>query len=915
MQVGSFYEIYGIENDNEKIGDSIKIANLLNIQLTRKNKKIVENNRNNPLMLGFPISVFNKYIPLLLDDNYTVVVIDQITDPPNPKRKVTKILSPGVMVDNVKKDTNNLVSVFLEYTNNVYCAGLSSIDFSIGSSMITELHNSDRNYIFDEIFKFITTVNPSEVIINGYNLDNSELTEEYIKSYLEIDEIVNHINMDNVDSIYYANNYQNDFLGKIYNTGLLKPIEYLDLETKVYSVISFIKLLQFAYEHNENIIQNIKKPKILNESNNLIMLNNTISQLNLIDKKGIISVFSIINYTSTILGKRLLKERLLNPIRDKTELNFRYDLVDNMRKVYEKYEKLLNIMDIDRLHRKIKLGILNPTDFVNIINAYNNVKGINKLLQNAGNKLKKLELSNENQLDEFINKIKRYFNFTKLETIGCNEIFNESFLNEGINDIIDDIQNNINDIITQSEKIRNDYIKLIKTKDNQDDLIKMDISDKDGIVLSMTEMRSKLLLKAIVEKETIGFKTNKSNTKIVTEELNDLSDRFIIYNNKMRNNLRSVYNDILREFTNDYTELFDELVVFVSEIDLTKSVAKMSIKLRYNKPKIKYREIAYIETKGIRHPIIECINKNEKYISNDVSLNKDNVGMLLYGINSSGKSSLLKSIGISLIMAQAGFYVPAKSFEYSPFEYLISRIQGGDNILKGHSSFILEMLELRCILKRSNKKTLVLGDELCRGTEHISALSIVASTILELSKRSVKFIFATHLHELTRIIDVKDLSNVNFYNLSVIHNEKTNKLEYNRKLQLGSGSNMYGLEVAKSMDLDNIFLKKALEIRRNLLNINNDILTSKKSKYNSGIYVSECKICQSINDLDTHHINFQSNADINGNIEHFHKNDKHNLVVLCKTCHKKVHENVIKINGYKTTTNGVELEYQLNINK
>ena len=218
------------------------------------------------------------------------------------------------------------------------------------------------------------------------------------------------------------------------------------------------------------------------------------------------------------------------------------------------------------------------------------------------------------------------------------------------------------------------------------------------------------------------------------------------------------------------------------------------------------------------------------------------------------------------------------------------------------------MSELRSILKRSNQHSLILGDELCSGTESISAQSIFASSVIYLSKKESSFIFATHLHELCSLDEIHEIENISIKHLKVIYDKEKKVLIYDRKLEEGSGPAIYGLEVCKAMDMDESFLKMANNIRRKIMNVDRDILKDKKSHFNSSILIDKCKVCG--NDaVDAHHIKFQSMADQNNMIGHIPKDSKHNLVPLCKICHDQVHNGNLVINGYKSTTEGIELDY------
>ena len=219
------------------------------------------------------------------------------------------------------------------------------------------------------------------------------------------------------------------------------------------------------------------------------------------------------------------------------------------------------------------------------------------------------------------------------------------------------------------------------------------------------------------------------------------------------------------------------------------------------------------------------------------------------------------------------------------------------------------MGELRSILKRGDNQSLILGDELCSGTESISALSIFSSSVIKLVEKGSHFVFATHLHELCKIKQITTIDKVKMYHLKVICDPNTGELVYDRKLEPGNGPSIYGLEVCKAMDMDREFLLLSEEIRKELLNIPSKILEDKKSHYNSEVYVHDCGVCGGTAE-DVHHIKFQCTANSDNIIDEFiQKDTKSNLVPLCKSCHNKVHSNLIVINGYIQTSNGVKLDY------
>jgi DNA mismatch repair protein MutS len=324
-------------------------------------------------------------------------------------------------------------------------------------------------------------------------------------------------------------------------------------------------------------------------------------------------------------------------------------------------------------------------------------------------------------------------------------------------------------------------------------------------------------------------------------------------------------------------------------------------------------DISYFKSTQLRHPIVENINNNFEYKTHDIELGGPNelCGILLYGINSSGKSTLMKSIGINIILAQIGYYTASTSFEYSPYYTLFTRICGNDNMFRGQSSFQVEMMELMSILKRNNSNTLIIGDEICRGTEEKSANIIVCYMLELLAKSNTSFITATHLHKLATMESVKNINSVKAKHLKITYDQINETLIYDRHLSDGQGESFYGLQVAKFLMKDKLFNERTTEI---LMEYDN-IVKDKSSKYNSDVYLHECEICKIKDKLESHHIKWQK--DFNSDKIHkdefgLQKDDASNLVVLCQGCHDKVDRDQIKVYGWLETSNGRKLDYKFN---
>jgi DNA mismatch repair protein MutS len=313
---------------------------------------------------------------------------------------------------------------------------------------------------------------------------------------------------------------------------------------------------------------------------------------------------------------------------------------------------------------------------------------------------------------------------------------------------------------------------------------------------------------------------------------------------------------------------------------------------------------------------VEKILDNTNYIPNDVNFinNKIN-GMLLYGLNGGGKSVFMKSIGINIVLAQAGIFIAAENFEYHPYNKIFTRINKNDNLFMGKSSFEIEMMELKTILNIADKNSLVIGDEVCSTTENISGLSIISTTINYFLKNDISFIFASHIPDINNYIN-KDLIDKIYIGHLTVEIEK-NKMIYTRKIKDGIGNKNYGLMVANFIFNDKEFEINSLQTQNKILDKHNQknsktVVSTSKSTYNKKLYVDYCYICKDVlnvenkNNLDVHHIKEQNTFEKN---ESKIKNKKSNLVVLCKLHHTNVHKNQIKINGWVKTSDGIKLDY------
>ena len=883
MEVGTFFETY----EANEVGKAREIANILNIQLTKKNKSLPEIDIKNPLMAGFPNHALDRYIEKLINENkYTIILIKQKGAPPNVKRFLSEIISPGVNLEYSKKTENYITSIIIE-KYSAFHIGFANIDLNTGKSFVYENYSTkeDKTFALDELFRLLQTYKSHEIILTLKNV--------------ECDEVVNYLELEGKNIIINKTRikieYQNELFKKIYNIkALLSPIEIMNLEKYPLITESLAILLEFVVSHNKNLVQKLLLPKIIEDEKFVYLGNNPIKQLE-IDK-----VLKLIDETKTPMGRRVIKERLYNPIFDEDELNKRYKAVEYMLNKYKEFEKYLkDIYDIEKLNRKIKIQKLHPFEISFLLSSLKAGKNIYK-------KLNKKKI----KIEEFTEYIEKIFDLNKINVKF--EDIKESFFKEGVDKELDELIKEKEYYVNELEKIKE------KIESFNDVKVELKILEKEGYSFSITKNRFNIIKERFldtfieIDNKKVFFRDFKikhltNNVKISGDIIEEISEKTTALDTKIISLTSKLFVKKLKEMEEKFAFL-DEFAEDIAKIDVAISSAKVAKKRNYIKPEFNNERIF----QNLRHPLIEINEENGIYVPNDVDF-REYDGMLLYGINSSGKSSLMKSVGIAVFLAQSGFFVPGK-IKLKPFRGIFTRIDAKDNLSKGLSTFAVEMLELKNIFSRANRDSLVLGDEIAHGTETLSALSIVAASVIKLSKKKINFVFATHLHKLMDLDEIKNISNIKSKHLEVHFDGE--KLVYDRKLKDGSGSSVYGLEFAKSIYMDKEFLKTAENIRKKLSNEYNDIelfIKKKRSRYNKDLFVSTCAICGAVVE-DVHHINEKEKAK-EGFIGHIPVNHKYNLIPLCKKHHKMVHEGKIIIKGFVTTSRGIELHYDIQDNK
>jgi DNA mismatch repair protein MutS len=558
-----------------------------------------------------------------------------------------------------------------------------------------------------------------------------------------------------------------------------------------------------------------------------------------------------------------------------------------------------------------------------------------------------------------------FFDMEKCCTID-NLNYDENFILPNVSKKLDELVYNYKNSYIELKVVQGYFDLLVSSSekesktDKKHEYVKIHDTEKMGYSLVCTKRRAKLLeenVKEQIKKLTRAVKdkdpsisveytaynnvknsllvelggisyplSTGSNCSINSPQIHKICNTIITSKNDMKIEMEVVFKEFIKRIQDEFENEIQQIVDTVTLVDVLQNKAYIVIKNKYCKPCIKNHSIvdikqssdshsdiassSYVKAHELRHCLIEHINTNEIYVTNDVELGDttDQNGILLYGTNAVGKTSLIRALGVAVHMAQAGLYVPCSLFEYMPYKSIFTRILGNDNLFKGMSTFMVEMSELRIILKSANNTSLILGDELCSGTEIDSAISIFVAGLKKLHDSNCSFIFATHMHEINKYDEVEELNKLAMKHLEVTYNKETDSLVYDRKLKDGSGFSMYGLEVCKSLHLPDDFLEYANAIRLKYRNGEQSILSLESSKYNSKKIRSMCEICKKEIGTEVHHLQHQKNADGLNFIDHFHKNHVANLASVCEKCHNSIHASGEQHKKVMTTNGSIILK-------
>ena len=928
-QVGAFFEMYGIQTQKGVIKS--KVEEFTQLAQLNMSAKEIDTPDGAVIMAGFRDYSLEKYLKIATQNGYTAIVyVQNTTNPKAITRELHGVYSPGTFItfdtDSSQTISNNIVCIWLnKYTPirgpaTLVC-GISSAHIYTGETSIFEYETPFimSPTTFDELERFITTIAPSEAIVISFLCDK-ETTQAISYSGLKTNSIhkivvdssaIQNPAIDNCQKQVFIQHILSNFFGEE-SYQICQEFHSYPTATQ-----AFCYLMNFIREHNPDLVKKIRIPHFYNSSNRMTLANHTLKQLNIIDDEStdgkqsgkFSSVSAFLNRCSTPMGRRAFQKQIANPTMNVDWLNAEYERIHsfmtttNEENLAELRRRLHMVRDLEKICRQIICRKVYPNTI------YQLTASLQIIYEVMGE-----DDPNKQPLADFLEYIQMVLQVDVCRGIESTTI-QENIFRPNVFEKLDTIFKEYNESIILFDNIRKALNQQMKQSPaDETEYIKVHETEKSGISLQMTKKRAETLrnnLKTqividglIIEPKDIRFSKSGSMEEIEFPQLFHLLKKIATTKEKMVQEINRGFSTFLTNIEKDWYDSIEKFIDWTIKLDILQCKTYVARKYKYCRPQISPSEKSFFDAKGVRHVLIEHIQKNEIYVTNDLELSSPDSkydGILLYGTNAVGKTSFIRAIGICIIMAQSGMFVPCSSFVYSPYEAIFSRILGNDNLFKGLSTFAVEMSELRIILKYSNSKSLVLGDELCSGTETESALSLFSAGLVDLYQKNATFLFATHFHEITSYEEIQALPRLGITHMSVTYDPSTQILLYDRILKPGQGTRMYGLEVCKSLYMEQEFMEKAYAFRNKYFTDQKGELGFSTSIYNAKKIKGVCEMCHKEISEEVHHLSPQKDADSMGFIDGFHKNHPGNLLAVCESCHLSIHSKDVKLTKKKTT--------------
>ncbi|TAH22559.1 MAG: DNA mismatch repair protein MutS [Cytophagales bacterium] len=776
FRVGDFYETFG--------EDAIKASKILGIVLTRRANgaaAFIE-------LAGFPHHSLDNYLPKLVRAGERVAICDQLEDPKFAKgivkRGVTELVTPGVSFnDHVLegKKNNYLASLHLTAEGRI---GIAFLDISTGEFLAAQ---GEISYIE----KLLQSFSPSEIIFN-----------KKFKTTFE-DTFADRFNTYTLDDWVYQFDYGYEKLIRHFQTNTLKGFGIENLKEGIAAAGSILYYLELT-EHRE--IRHISSIARIAEERYVWLDKFTIRNLELIfpQQEGGVPLIDILDKTVTPMGARLMRKWVVMPLKDRNEVEERHQILrffienEDDREGLLKYLKLIG--DLERLISKVSVGRINPREMLQLKRALKSIVPIKALLK---------QRSEGELLAKWADKINPCgFLLEKIEKELKEEapmVSNQGgIIKDGIHEELDNLRK-----IAFSGK---DYLEKLQEKEairTGISSLKISYNSVFGYYLEVRNTHKDKVPNDWIRKQTLT-----GAERYITPELKEYEEKILTAEEKINSIEQNLYLKLVQTST-EYVSYIQDNARILAMLDCLLSFAEVGVHQKYTQPQMSDANLLNI--KGGRHAVIETqLPLGEAYIPNDVFLDDENQQiMIITGPNMAGKSALLRQTALIVLMAQMGSFVPAESAEIGMVDKVFTRVGASDNLARGESTFMVEMTETASILNNLSEKSLVLMDEIGRGTSTYDGISIAWSIVEYLHnhpKYFVKTLFATHYHELNEL--AKDLPRVKNFNVAV--KEVGNKVLFLRKLKEGGSEHSFGIHVAQMAGMPNQVVIRASEVLEGL---------------------------------------------------------------------------------------------------
>jgi len=767
FRLGDFYEMFG--------DDAVKVAPILEIALTQ---------RTGVPMCGVPYHSVNSYIRKLITKGFKVAICEQLEIPGNVKgivkRGVTKVITPGTILEDVlleSKENNFLMSVFFDEI--LMSAAFAAADISTGDFFVSEL---TLKSIETEISKY----NPGELIISTSNKYNKHISSFLAGFNVPISEVS--------DSFFSIENAQR-MITEIFDSNALEKFG-LDKKEAICACGALLAYIKQMQPESVGIFFDIK---YIRDSSFMYLDSVAIKNLELFksisEGKVTNSLLSVIDSTKTPMGARTIRQWLIRPLLNISKIENRQSIVkffienSNMRK--EIVEKLKTVSDIERIIARVSSGSANPRDITALKYSLKSVNDISEIIKCAN----VLNLGIPDNI-QVIDKISSY-------------LFDEPsmFLRDG-----NVIRNGVNGELDELRRISSDakvYISDLEARERVASGIsnlKIGYTSVFGYYIEISKSNIALAPKHYIRKQTVA-----NGERYITEELKTLEEKILSAQEKILRLESDIFNTLRQEISAFTADILKTSQI-VSEIDIFCGFAANALEYNYVCPKISSGK--ELSIKDGRHPVLERVLKSGEFVANDIFFDDNSKIMILTGPNMSGKSTYLRQTALIVIMAQIGSFVPAYSAEMGIIDRIFTRVGAGDNLAGGESTFMVEMTETANILNQYTQRSLIILDEVGRGTSTYDGIAIARAIIESLTddKRKAKVLFATHYFELTGLS--KTLKGV--INFSVDVKEWNGEVVFLHKIVRGSADKSYGIYVAKIAGIPRRVIERAYKILNEL---------------------------------------------------------------------------------------------------